>query len=157
MKALERYLSQNKSKYWKDWILLEFHKWISDYGQNWVKPLMWLGFISFLASFIFQSDLYAEYFNTINNFFREEILPDLTYGDLWGNLKALLADLILFLTFLWHSFLLTIKTLAEITKIVRGEVHSQTPGMVALYFAYAVISAILIYHLVVSVKRKARR
>ena len=160
MKALEKYLQENirnKPKLIADLIVLKIHKWVSNFGQSWVRPLVWLLFLSLVVSFLFQKNLYEDYYHKINEAFKISFVTNLSYGDFWGNIKALIGCFILLLTYIFHTLFLTIKTLAEVTQTVRGEFQTQDPLMISLYFLYTILSAYLIYQFIVAVKRKVRR
>jgi len=109
---------------------------------------MWLFIVSFIFSTIFHPQDYEASYEILKNIFN------------WYKLQLSgisLEELQTLFRLLKNTFLITIKTLAEVTKTVRGEFQTQDPLIISLYFLYTILSAYFIYQFIGAVRRKVRR
>ncbi|WP_029520147.1 hypothetical protein [Persephonella sp. IF05-L8] len=157
MKAYEKYFEQQgwTKDNWQERLVFTIHKWVSNFGQSWTKPLMWLFTISFITSFIFQRNYYYCMFEEF------KVCAEKTY---WSYEKG-------FLTAMWEAvklyfkilelilspFLLSVKNIAEITKTIKGEFNESNLWIILFLFIYTVASGFLIYQFIVAVRRKVKR
>jgi len=134
-----------ESKY--ELLVLKIHRISSNFGQSWVRPLLWLFFFSLLFSFYFHFD---EWSNLIK-------VNYLNFGDSSLRVMDFVIGLKVFCCKLLTAFSIPLQMVAEITKVVKGEFSDSNPVVVASRLLYTVVAGFLIYQFGGAVRRRVKR
>ena len=155
MKAYEKVL--NKEGNWQDKLVFYIYKLVSNHGQNWIRPVILLFVLSFVSSLIFQSTYYIEKYDELIK------LTEYTY---WSYEKGFIYAMydafklyLKFLEFILLPVLLAIKSIAEITKTIKGEFNTGEDNLwqVSFLFLYTITSMFLIYQFIITIRKKVKR
>jgi hypothetical protein len=134
MKAYGKSLKWNN---WQDKIIFTINKWTSDFGQSWVKPLLWIFILTFIMS------LYLHY---------KEINLQLIFNGNGGLNWSIIGS----------SFIMMIENFFSTLNIFKifgnsNNNHSNIFCYHTITSIYTILLAFFIYQFIIAVKRKTKR
>ncbi|GAX87745.1 conserved hypothetical protein [Lebetimonas natsushimae] len=169
MKAYGKSLKWNN---WQDKIIFTINKWTSDFGQNWIKPLIWI-FISTLT--ITYLSLFKNWQNLLQFTFKEifPLIPAIIFlifinvnSNEKGKFKNLLFVITNILFILGFTFAIyeqrkwnifdDIANIFNVKKQLSSNKHIII-GYKFLYLLYTILLSFFIYQFIIAVKRKTKR
>jgi len=136
MKAYERYLKTqgwNKEN-WQERLVFTIHKWASNFGQSWLKPLGWILILTVLVSSYFYLDL-----EDIKNLYNEHYSFKVSIKEISNGIENFFKTLNIF-------------------KIFKNDgCMKEVPFYHTITSLYAILLAFLTYQFIVAVRRRVKR